>query len=400
MLQKGDNNVFSIYADADESETRAAAAPVLKITVPQSLMGSTIELGSDEAQGVEVEYKGEKQTLTAGTLQVSLNGPRATIILKSETGNDDLLGCRYGSNFTQVYEATNAITVTNASIKNDYDVASALVLNPAQTGYPTTFAFSDVAATDAKGMLEGKVGVSVGIAAASVYNGTIDLANDNGAISSFKLIDYTTRIVYDKVKSGTVTTAKDADGKLYIKISATMEDLRTVELEFYGATTAVESLDDMIPAAVAENEFKYYNSDGAVSLSKKLGTCYADTYKGKTTFYFIPEGDKKEASKSYNNVVQIQVNDDDVVNKGKFDLATMTGSEFIYFRYQAIQVGSPKSGMNACLLGTVEIKKGDDGVYEFSIDISNRYKSPWGSSIAGDNTRVVLHYKGTFEKYN
>lgn len=404
MLETEDDYVFNLYAATDaETETQAdgdaTATPVLTITMPKTLMGEELTFGTDEAKGVKVAYNGEEQTL-AGTVQTRFNKSNVIITLEAETPDYTDLRCKWNKAYSQVYEASNTIKVTNVSEIGEFNVASALVLNPATTGAATTFAFGDATATDAKGLLEGKVGVQVGITASKLYNGIIDMAEDVDSYT-FKYIDYATRIVYDKVKSGTITTAKDNDGNLYIKISATMDDNRTVELEYYGATTAVESLDDMIPAAVAENEYKYYNSDGAVSLSKKLGTCYVDSYKGKTIFYFIPEGDSKAESKSYNNVVQIEVKDD-VINKGKFDLETMEGDEYFFFKYQAIQVGSPALGTeykSVGKVGTFEIKKGDDDVYEFSIDITNRYKSSWGNSIAGDNTRVVLNYKGTFEQY-
>mgnify|MGYP000322713815 FL=1 len=86
LLQAEGNNIFSLYAEEKEAETRAAATPMLKITLPETLMGTTIELGSDKAEGVKVEYNGEEMQLN-GTLEAKISKSQATITLKSETAD-------------------------------------------------------------------------------------------------------------------------------------------------------------------------------------------------------------------------------------------------------------------------------------------------------------------------
>lgn len=389
MLETADAYVFSIYGE------EADVDPVLVITMPQSLMGKKAELGTE---GVKVAYNGEISALT-GTVQARFDKTKqnVTITLESETADYSDLRCKWNGAFAQVYSATNTIKVTNVAQVSDNSIASALVLNPTTTGAATTFAFGDATATTADGLLAGKVGVSVGISASKLYNGTIDMATETDSYT-FKYIDYATRIVYDKVKAGTITTAKDAEGKIYIYIEATLDDNRTVELEYYGTTTEVESLDDMIPAAVAENEYKYYNSDGAVSMNKTLGTCYIDEASSGTTFYFIPEGDSKFSS----NKVELKVGPA-LINAGDVAIADLAQDAVFSLKFNAggmqLQSYAVSHGYgNTPNNGTLNIKKGDDGVYEISLEIANKYTTMW-DSIGGDNTKLVLNFKGTLEQY-
>lgn len=390
MLESSDAEVFSLYeADAD--------APVLQLTIPTALKNKKVELGSADAEGVKVLYNGNTPTLT-GTLQARFDktGKNVTITLEAETADYSDLRCKWNGTFSQVYFATNTIKVTNVAQVSDNAIGSALILKPTTTGAATTFAFGDATATTAKGLLDGKVGVSVSLTASKLYNGTIDMVADADSYT-FKYIDYTSRIVYEKVKEGTITTAQDGDGKLYIKINATLDDNRVVELEYYGATTEVESLDDMIPAAVAENEYKYYNSDGDVTMNKKLGTSYVDEYNGNYTFYFVPEGDTKYSS----DKVTLKVSED-LINAGEISIADLNNTAIFDLKFKSIGLQSTAAGHgygNTPNNGKMTIKQGSDGVYEVALEITNLYKSPWGGNIAGDNTKLVLNFKGTLENY-
>ena len=399
MLDANGSYVFALYGS--DSDTK----PVFELTIPQSLMGQKITLGSDDAQDVKVTYNGETPKLT-GTLQARFDKSKknVTITLEAETADYSDLRCKWvNSAFTQIYSATNSIKTTNVNDVKTYNVASALVLNPATVGAATTFAFGDVKATTADGLLAGKIGVAVSISASKLYNGTIDLAADADSYT-LKYIDYATRVTYEKVKAGTITTAQDKDGKLYIKINATFDDNRTIELEYCGATTAVESLEGMIPAAVAANEYKYYNSDGDVSLNKKLGTSYLylDEKKGNYTFYLVPEGETKYSSLK----VTLKVSTD-LINAGEVVLNNL-GETAIFdlkFPNSAGQLQSYAAGHGYGHTpdnGTMTISKSDDDTYTIAIDVKNNYtyKNYDGTTkTGGDNTRLTLNFQGKLEKY-
>ena len=48
--------------------------------------------------------------------------------------------------------------------------------------------------------------------------------------------------------------------------------------------------------------------------------------------------------------------------------------------------------------GTLTVSKDENGVYEILLDVTNKYTNT-NVSNGGDNTRIVVNYKGTFEKY-
>ena len=278
-----------------------------------------------------------------------------------------------------------------------YDVASALVLNPATTGAATTFAFGDVEATTADGLLAGKIGVAVSISASKLYNGTIDLAADADSYT-LKYIDYATRVTYEKVKAGTITTAKDKDGKLYIKINATFDDNRTIELEYYGATTSVESLDGMTPAVVS-NSYKLYNPDGSILINQDI--CKV-LFKQKSNIYTFYLYGGKFSSKYSSEKVTLQV-DESFINAGTINLAELKDGDNFQVKYSDVQLYSPDakySGFNNTPdNGTLSIKKDAAGNYEISLDVVNTYTNKNTPNGAGNKERLVFNYSGEVGAY-
>ena len=57
--------------------------PVFELTIPQSLMGKNIILGSDDAQDVKVAYNGETPKLT-GTLQAKFDKFKKNVTITLE----------------------------------------------------------------------------------------------------------------------------------------------------------------------------------------------------------------------------------------------------------------------------------------------------------------------------
>lgn len=392
MLDANGSYVFALYGS--DSDTK----PVFELTIPQSLMGQKIMLGSDDAQDVKVAYNGETPKLT-GTLQARFGKfkKNVTISLEAETADYSDLRCQWNSAFTQIYSATNSIKTTNVNDVKTYDIASALVLNPATVGAATTFAFGDVEATTADGLLAGKIGVAVSISASKLYNGTIDLATDADSYT-LKYIDYATRVTYEKVKAGTITTAKDKDGKLYIKINATFDDNRTIELEYYGATTAVESLDGMTPAVVS-NSYKLYNPDGSPLINKDI--CKV-LFKQKSNIYTFYLYGGEFSSKFSSEKVTLQV-DESFINAGTINLAELKDGDNFQVKYSDVQLYSPDAKYggfnNTPDNGTFSIKKDAAGNYEISLDVVNTYTNKNTPNGAGNKERFVFNYNGAVGAY-
>ena len=48
--------------------------------------------------------------------------------------------------------------------------------------------------------------------------------------------------------------------------------------------------------------------------------------------------------------------------------------------------------------GTLTVSKDDNDMYEILLDVTNKYTNNYTSN-GGNNTRIVVNYKGTFEKY-
>lgn len=391
MLDANGSYVFALYGS--DSDTN----PVFELTIPQSLMGQKITLGSDDTQDVKVTYNDETPKLT-GTLQANFGKfkKNVTITLEAETADYSDLRCKWTNGaFTQIYSATNSIKTTNVNDVKTYGVASALVLNPATVGAATTFAFGDVKATTADGLLAGKIGVAVSISASKLYNGTIDLAADADSYT-LKYIDYATRVTYEKVKAGTITTAKDKDGKLYIKINATFDDNRTIELEYYGATTTVESLDGMTPAVVS-NSYKLYNADGRIL--KKQDICKV-LLKQKNNIYTFYLYGGEFSSKYGSEKVTLQV-DESFINAGTINLAKLKDGDNFQVKYSDIQLYSPDAKYGGSALtpdnGTFSIKKDAAGNYEISLDVVNTYTS--ATLSGGNKERLVFNYNGAVGAY-
>jgi hypothetical protein len=126
-----------------------------------------------------------------------------------------------------------------------------------------------------------------------------------------------------------------------VSLEAVLEDGKTVSLSYFGTFAAAESLDEIIPSVVAENEYKYYNADGEVSITRQLGTSYMKEYKGNFTFYLIPEGDGKTSS----DRVEVKVGSD-LINAGEIDLANIGKKKIVDIKYYAgsIQLQSYAAG--------------------------------------------------------
>ena len=379
MLDANGSYEFALYGSDNDTK------PVFKLTIPQSLMGQKIMLGSDDAQDVKVAYNGETPKLT-GTLQARFGKfkKNVTITLEAETADYSDLRCNWSNGaFTQIYTATNSIKT--------------LVLNPATTGAATTFAFGDVEATTADGLLAGKIGVAVSISASKLYNGTIDLAADADSYT-LKYIDYATRVTYEKVKAGTITTAKDKDGKLYIKINATFDDNRTIELEYYGTTTSVESLEGMTPAVVS-NSYKLYNPDGSILINQDI--CKV-LFKQKNNIYTFYLYGGEFSSKFSSEKVTLQV-DEKFINAGTINLAELKDGDNFQVKYSDVQLYSPDAKYggfnNTPDNGTLSIKKDAAGNYEISLDVVNTYTNKNTPNGAGNKERFVFNYNGAVEAY-
>lgn len=396
LQETDDANVFSIYGEA-KAETKEVgnAEPKMVFTMPKAHMGNTVSLAEE---GVKVDLYG-KEVALKGTLKIKFDKFQKNVMISLDAmlGNDDLR-CEYNSVFTKVYTATQKITVTPT--KGDAytgNIASAFIVNPKNVGEATNFAFGDVKATKPADLLGGKYAAWISVTASKLYNGSIDMESDASSYT-IHFIDYATRTVYTKVKSGTITTAKDSEGNTYVKINATLPEGIAFSVEYLGKPAEAESLEEIIPKAVEENQYKYYNSDGEVAKTVKIGTSYIK--EGSTVkFYFVKDG---ATSKRDEEQVYIEV-EPSLIGAGEVSLPEITLEKKYSIRYTVggIQLDSHKKtgGYGAePNNGTLSITKNEDGSYDIYLEVINKYKNNY-TSDGGDNTKIVLHYVGTFEQY-
>lgn len=393
VLQKedADSYTFSIFSNEQPDMT---SVPDIVITLPKEQMGKDIDIATTE--GVSVTCAKAAQ-ITKGTMKLKFDkfGKNIAITVNAESGSDDIR-CTYNGAFGKTYVADGMLTVGDAAPS---PILSALTVEPAATGEATSFAFSDVETTTADGVKEGQKAVWLSISAAKLYNGSIDMA-ENADSYTFKYIDYATRTVYDKVTAGTILSATDFFGNTYITVDATLEDGTTVNVSYLGKPTVVESLDAIIPLAVDDNQLKYYDSDGNVTLKQSFGMALIQEKTDKTIFYLYPEG--TESKYSSDNRVKLTVGPS-MINAGEISLASLGDTDVFEIIFNAIQLQSHASGHgygNEPNNGTLKVSKDDDGNYDIYVDVTNKYNNPgMGYVDKGDNTKVVLHYKGTFENY-
>ncbi len=398
LLAKGGRYVVTLSVPEIDITSDATGQDIssLAISLPKDSMGQQLTLTADSGSAVAVYYNGEPVAVN-GTLQVRF-GRSGTIAvtLESETDHYLDLRCHYAGTYAEQYQGDNIITVAKGETLSQAAVASAFTVKPATTGAATLFAFGDAEVSVSDSLAYGTKAVVLGVSALKLYGDTIDMAADPDSYS-FQYIDYEKREAYDKVTAGKIVTRQDAAGNVYVNIVATLDDGRQVTVDYYGPVTEADTLGNIIPQAVADNQYKYYNSDGDLSVDRQLGTSYIKAKSGNTTFYLVPEGESK--SSSYR--VQLQVSDD-LINAGELDLANLGQTAIFSLRFDlgGIQLTSYASGHgygNTPDNGTMTITKSDDDVYDIQLDVYNHYVGPW--STGGDNTHLVLHYTGTFEQY-
>lgn len=388
MTEGIEDYVFRMYS----AETASSEADVT-VTMPKALIGEEVPVGGEN--GASVVFAGYDGQLT-GKVKVKFDKfvKNVTVSVVAESGSDDIR-CEYSGAFGRTYESANTMTVGDATTT----VASAFCMQPANVGEATSFAFGDVTAETPADMQNCTKALWISISAAKLNNGSFDMATDADSYT-FRYIDYTTRTVYTKVTAGTVTTHSDSFGNAYVVVDATLEDGTQVSVDYLGSPVQVSSLDDMIPLAVDNKQLKYYNADGEMTLERKIGMALISVSGTETTFYLYPE----DASSKYSseNRIQLKVGES-LVNAGEVQLANLAKTDIFDFRFNAIQLQSNASGHNygnEPNNGTLSISRSDDGTYDIYIEVTNNYNNPgMGYVNKGDNTKVIAHYKGTFEAY-
>ena len=392
--QKANSYTVSLY----RTPNPMGNVPDITITLPESLIGKNIDLASADAEGVVI-YKEDTKVKPIGMLVVKFDkfGKNITVALESELEGEVEFRAVYKGTFSRSYDASSIIKITpTGGETTTKHIASAFRIQPASVGDATQLAFSDVTASTPKDVQEGKYAIWISVSASKFNNSAVDMATDADSYT-FRLIDYATGTVHDKVTTGTITTAIDFAGQQYTHVVATLYDGTQVDADYLGPYADVDNLEPMIPTPVMQNGYHYYNSDG-----EEVNTAIIDKvlYKDKSSYMILYLYPKGSTSKYDNSRVELQFNTS-MLNAGKIDLAQLKDGDMFSLKYTAggIQLTSPDAKYggysNVPNNGTFTISRDNNGNYSIYLDVTNRYDCK-GTNVVngGDNTRLVVSFKG------
>lgn len=389
-MQNGDNYTLQLYPQTAAEEV--GESPLFTITLPANQLSATIDLSSTTAT---VAATGVATTRLSGSLRVAFDklGKNISIELNALTGNGDELRAAYNGTFETAYAATNSFAFTpRDGEQTQYAIPAMLRMKAKSVGDVTSFAFADIAATTAKDLLGAHNAVWLAVSA-SKLNTTFDLATSSSSYT-FRFIDYATGTVYDKVVSGSITTKQANDDKVYVKLEAVLDNGTKVNAEYFGTVTDVESLEEMMPTPVMANQYTFYNADGGVLTQMAVAKVTSAVKNGVTTLTFVSEEGDANGSPKLEFT-------DKFVNAGIVPLNNLQKGDGFNIQYGSFQLSSPEEKYygynNVPDNGSLKITQADDGTYDIYLEIVNSYTTPALNTHGGDNSKLVLSYKGKVE---
>lgn len=272
--------------------------------------------------------------------------------------------------------------------------------SPSETGGATIFGLGTVDAESPADLVAGEYGVCFSLSAATLYTPDLDLAENKDSYT-LKLIKYENGeldYVLDEVESGSLTTAVDnKTRKVTVALNAKFTDGTEIMVDYCGAATAAETVEDMIPAVKYGNEFYYYNASGDLAIYSEISgvTHKVSAYSGKHTFTFTPVSD------SVFDVIKFEVEGDafDTIFDGEeHAMAETAGWSFRYssFQLDGYSESWQSDYKNHADNGTMRCKKNEDGTYEIFFDVQNYYDN-FSGKHNGTPEKILINYVGTVE---
>lgn len=274
------------------------------------------------------------------------------------------------------------------------EVPSMLRVVAAEAGQSTEFAFGTVKASEAAQIAEGEYGVRLSLSAGAINGGGISDLAVNPDSYKLTLYTYSEGQAVDSistVSTGSITYAWQASRRrLTLNINATFSNGLTLNSEFAGTPTDVESVAAMVPEKTYANELVVVNASGTSSNSFAITALYEDPYKSSslpldTKFTF-------ESDDYYGGNIELYIKADDVVNKGPIELATTELNCYWIKIGYAVSFYAPAAQRQNPMDGVMEVKKAEDGTYDIFVQFTDKYKSVWGGETgSGDNYTIHWH---------
>lgn len=258
---------------------------------------------------------------------------------------------------------------------------------PTDDSQPTMFGFGTVEAATPANLINGEYGVKLGVSAVKLYAGEFDLAENPdsytlalGTYEDGKLID-----LQDVVTAGTLSTKiNNKTRKVTISLNATFKNGTVITAEYEGIPETTETIDEMFPEISRGNVLIYTSTSGNDSTYEVTGATVR-TSTSYDTYTFANSG--------YEEFV-IEIRNRDLINAGKLDLSEAAGFTIKYG--YALQLGrrdATDTYSNAPNNGVMTFTKNDDGTYEISVDVVNKYNNYMGQNL-GSGEHIIFHYAG------
>ena len=298
-----------------------------------------------------------------------------------------------------INETTVALSVTDPAGENSFKseiLASMFRYLQADNDQQVQFLFGTATTAETLGALsEGTYVFQLDCALSALYQGEAAITGDAIRLVGYQYADGEIVNTLDQLTEGTLSTTRNTKGVLTLELDATFADGTAVRASYSGIPTDVDSLEELFPSGEIKSEMTYYDMDGnatvtsavtGVSLAPSAGGPFKSAGWNRLTFAF----DNASAKACY-------IDFDPAVEWQLFDFATAETAS-VYFVYGGIQVsGGPNDRYaNAGTTGTVELTNNGDGTITVIADVTNWYKTSWGST-GGTPERVVLTYNGPCE---
>ncbi len=242
-------------------------------------------------------------------------------------------------------------------------------------------------AADFAGLGEGTYMFRITGTQSSLYNGEVSLTDGAVSVVAYEFAEGEIVATLDQLTAGTLTSSRDTKkGTVTLELDATFADGTAVRAEYIGKPTDIESLDALFPPAPLSNELKYYGYSGDLSISTVVTSVTKKTLSsGWVKYTFNLENE---------NIDQTYIEIDPALVGQVLNFATIETKSLNFCYNRTIQLSGPNDEFrNQGTEGTIQIIDNGDGKVTISANVTNKYKSPWGSG--GTPERVEIYYNGT-----
>lgn len=377
-----------------------ASSPVLVLRIPSDKLNKTLELA--ETADVQVVYNGTLMTEEAvGTLKIGKDkfGKTLNINLDATWGGFPIRMV-YSGVYEKRYGATGTYRLDFPE-GDDTDGQIASVLKRVDnTGGATTFVLSAVNTVSPADFREGDYAVWFSVAASKLHSGSMDLA-ENANSYTLRVIDYKNGNVVeaDATTTGELITYADPMGNedaIFFRLSATLKDGTQVEAEYYGTTTSVDDLTEVLPVPATTNGFVIVEPSGEILTKEELETIQVREQDGMTYIYFMKNVTDNPDDQFLTPMIAIKTS---LINGGTIDISDSEPNTWAV-SFQAIRLTSPDNEwMNIATNGTIRVNRENDD-YDVEVIVTDCYYTPWNNTtLAGSMNELSIRYVGKASEY-